>query len=96
MSRQPVRYFKLPVIVFKKAATFEYIVFMSVYKFAYLNFHRFKFWSSDFSGSHIVFRARLFESRLNPNPRLNHLNPRLNFNRGLVLLFKRRLALTLG
>ena len=40
--------------------------------------------------------ARLFESRLNPNPGLNHLNPRLNFNRGLVLLFKRRLTLTLG
>ena len=43
MSRQPVTNFKLPVIVFIKAATFECIVFLSVYKFAYLCFHRFKF-----------------------------------------------------
>ena len=30
MSHQPERKFKLPVIVFEKAATFEYIVFLSV------------------------------------------------------------------
>ena len=33
---------------------------------------------------------------LNPNPRLNLLNPRLKFNRGLVLLFEGKLTLTRG
>ena len=40
--------------------------------------------------------ARLFESRLSANLGLNLSNPRLNFNRRLVLLFKARLALTSG
>ena len=40
MSCQPVRNFKLPVIVFKKATTFEYC-FCSPY--TNLHFHRFKF-----------------------------------------------------
>ena len=39
-------------------------------------------------------RARLFESGLNPNPGLDCLNRRLNFNRRFVALFKHRLALT--
>ena len=41
-------------------------------------------------------RARLFESRLSANLGLNHSNPKLNFNRRLVPLFKARLALTSG
>ena len=40
--------------------------------------------------------ARLFDSRLSANLRLNLSNPGLNFNRRLVRLFKARLALTSG
>ena len=45
---------------------------------------------------YLIFRAWLFESGLNTNLRLNWLNPRLNFNRRIVVLFKHRLAQTLG
>ena len=38
--------------------------------------------------------ARLFERRLTANLLLTRFNPRLNSNRGLVLLFKARLALS--
>ena len=37
--------------------------------------------------------GRLFKRGLNPNPRLNLLNVRLKFNRGLVLLFECKLTL---
>ena len=45
---------------------------------------------------YLIFRARLFDSGLNTNLGLNWLKPRLNFNRRIVVLFKHRLAQTLG
>ena len=45
---------------------------------------------------YLIFRARLFDNRLNTNLGLNWLKPKLNFNHRIVVLFKQRLAQTLG